>query len=250
MIAVLVELVLGDQQRRAGNGRSCRGDAQRFQRFVGAQIGEPVGNGDLAGRTARLAVGETEIGHARQVLKGHTHRDGHAVAIDRVDAFGILGVLAGQRRALGVLHRLDGDADKAEQAVGVVIGKAAGDEIAPVGDEAHLLVGAGGGDAGEAAKGVVLRHHRHAAAKDQLIDALVETGILELGDLCSTDRYFDRQRRQCSGKQSRGDRGEDAGHPRPRRRDWAGISSSNKAASSSVSAPASSSASSRVTARL
>ena len=62
---------------------------------------------DLAGRTARHAIGQGEIGHPRQVLEAHPHRDRHAVAIDRVDAFGIAGILARQRRALGILHRLD-----------------------------------------------------------------------------------------------------------------------------------------------
>ena len=48
------------------------------------------------------------------------------------------------------------DADKAEQAIGIVIGQLPGDEIAAIADKGDLLVGPGDGEAGEAAKRVVL----------------------------------------------------------------------------------------------
>src|SRR5690606_33035812 len=102
------------------------------------------------------AIGDREIGDPRQILKTHADGGGDAIAPDRVHAFGIARILAGQGGAAGVLDRLDGDADKAEKAVGLVIGEPARDKLAAVGDEGDALIWPRLGDAGKATKGVVL----------------------------------------------------------------------------------------------
>ncbi len=100
VLAVIVDDALGEQQGRAGDGGGGGGDADGFQRLVGARVGQPVGDVDLAGRAGGLAVDEAEIGDAGEVLEADADRARLAVAHDHRQRLGVAGIGTGQLGAL------------------------------------------------------------------------------------------------------------------------------------------------------
>ena len=108
VLAVVVEDALGQQQGRAGDRRGRRGDADRFERFVGARVAQPFGDGDLAGRALRhgrrpAAKSATRVRFSKPTRTALGTPSRSTTASD----FGVAGIGAGQVVALGVLEGLD-----------------------------------------------------------------------------------------------------------------------------------------------
>ena len=248
MRAVARGHAFGDQQCRTGDRRRRRGDADRLEAFVRAVAAQPDGDVDLAGATDRNAVLESVVCHPRQILKADADGGRGAIALDHGERFGVARKGIGQIGALRILDRADVDADERERRAPVVIEQLPGNEIAPIRDHGEAVVRPGKADAAQPAEGIGLALEHEPTAINQALRAFADVGIGKAGQLHGVDDGAFRHGR--SGEPGHGqNRGNQPAHQRRDRRAGPAGFSSNSAASSSVRAPASSSASSRVTAR-
>ena len=261
VVAGAVERMLGDEHDGAGERPAVRRHGDGFQPLVAGQVVDELWQGDVVAAGVGNSGGGGETPDRRLLLEGDIGGLA-AVAADDAQALGVGGALAGEAVPARIEHRRQhrpGDAGR--PAVGLL--QRRDEPVAGIGDSVEGVAVRPEIEPGERAEAAIAGDELQPAEKFQLAE-------LHLGGAEGEVRerpHGDVDRRETGAvlgqrhRRQQSETGDESGDEPPRRHcragrfwrgwraGWATGRSSKSSASLSVMAPASSSASTMVTAR-